>query len=95
MIERLLWAPGIQPGSTHHTITKHDDPFQILAHVSNILFLLNTVAESCRTYTCTAENRHFFSRSISKWNCSDTKVSLVLTLLKVIRNLHLDLICFH
>jgi len=83
------------PARVNPPHTKHDDPFQILAHVSNIFFILNTVTESCRACSCTAESRHVFSRSISKWNCSDTKVSLVLMLLKAIRSLHLDLIWFH
>lgn len=37
-------------------------------------FLLDAVAENCRTYTCTAENWHFFTRSISKGNPSDTSL---------------------
>lgn len=41
-------------------LMRSDRPAEPMAHVSNTLFLLNIVAESCRTYTCTADNKHIF-----------------------------------
>lgn len=52
-----MYLASTDVNSQHVTIAEHDAPFQILARVSNTLFLPNTVAESCRTYTCTAEYR--------------------------------------
>ena len=45
-MERLWWAPGIQPGSTHHTGVK--EPTKRQCHICWLLYTKETVGVNAR-----------------------------------------------